>query len=471
MPPMPPDGLSGGFFVEKPLAGQINWQKPAYVCRENRLYSLNPEKGRIRMKGLRKIAAVFCCVCLLVGFSGMGVLADGDGAASHEPPGLITDESDGESAVSLIQEGEEEWIATGTVPTDAGALEVGGKGAVLMELSSGQVLFEKNPHEKLPIASVTKIMTLLLVMEALDSGQITLEEPVSCSATAASMGGSQIWLEEGEVMSVSELIKAAAVVSANDACAALAEHISGSIESFVAKMNERAAELGMADTQFLDCSGLSDDAYSSAYDVALMSRELMKHKKITEYTTIWMDSLRDGKSQLVNTNKLVRHYKGATGLKTGTTQKAGHCLAATAERDGMSLVAVTLGCATTDERFGGARKMLDFGFANYSIYTPPIDQEQLQPVPVLHGVEPSVAPQAAAPSPILLKKGQEKGVSVIVELAENLEAPVVEGQAIGSISVKLDDQEIASYPITASSGVPPITFGVAFRWLLQALFG
>ncbi len=471
MPPMPPDGLSGGFFVEKPLAGQINWQKPAYVCRENRLYSLNPEKGRIRMKGLRKIAAVFCCVCLLVGFSGMGVLADGDGAASHEPPGLITDESDGESAVSLIQEGEEEWIATGTVPTDAGALEVGGKGAVLMELSSGQVLFEKNPHEKLPIASVTKIMTLLLVMEALDSGQITLEEPVSCSATAASMGGSQIWLEEGEVMSVSELIKAAAVVSANDACAALAEHISGSIESFVAKMNERAAELGMADTQFLDCSGLSDDAYSSAYDVALMSRELMKHKKITEYTTIWMDSLRDGKSQLVNTNKLVRHYKGATGLKTGTTQKAGHCLAATAERDGMGLVAVTLGCATTDERFGGARKMLDFGFANYSIYTPPIDQEQLQPVPVLHGVEPSVAPQAAAPSPILLKKGQEKGVSVIVELAENLEAPVVEGQAIGSISVKLDDQEIASYPITASSGVPPITFGVAFRWLLQALFG
>ena len=471
MPPMPPDGLSGGFFVEKPPAGQINWQKPAYVCRENRLYSLNPEKGRIRMKGLRKIAAVFCCACLLVGFSGMGVLADGDGAASHEPPGLITDESDGESAVSLIQEGEEEWIATGTVPADAGALEVGGKGAVLMELSSGQVLFEKNPHEKLPIASVTKIMTLLLVMEALDSGQITLEEPVSCSATAASMGGSQIWLEEGEVMSVSELIKAAAVVSANDACAALAEHISGSIESFVAKMNERAAELGMADTQFLDCSGLSDDAYSSAYDVALMSRELMKHKKITEYTTIWMDSLRDGKSQLVNTNKLVRHYKGATGLKTGTTQKAGHCLAATAERDGMSLVAVTLGCATTDERFGGARKMLDFGFANYSIYTPPIDQEQLQPVPVLHGVEPSVAPQAAAPSPILLKKGQGKGVSVIVELAENLEAPVVEGQAIGSISVKLDDQEIASYPITASSGVPPITFGVAFRWLLQALFG
>jgi len=190
-------------------------------------------------------------------------------------------------------------------------------------------------------------------MEALDQGRITLEDPVTCSDVAASMGGSQIWLEPGEIMTVHELLKAAAVVSANDACAALAEHISGSIEGFVSEMNTRAAELGMNDTLFLDCSGLSDDAYSSAYDVALMSRELMKHKKITEYTTIWMDTLRDGKSQLVNTNKLVRHYSGATGLKTGTTSKAGHCLSATAQRDGLELVAVILGCETTDERFGG----------------------------------------------------------------------------------------------------------------------
>lgn len=414
------------------------------------------------MKRLKKGLACLLCLALL--------LPNALWAAAEEPPLLIAEEGSGESAEELIQESADDvWLPVDTVPTEAAALEVGGKSAILMDQTSGTVLFEKNAHEKLAIASVTKVMTLLLVMEALNQGRITLEDPVTCSDVAASMGGSQIWLEPGEIMTVHELLKAAAVVSANDACAALAEHISGSIEGFVAEMNTRAAELGMNDTLFLDCSGLSDDAYSSAYDVALMSRELMKHEKITEYTTIWMDTLRDGKSQLVNTNKLVRHYTGATGLKTGTTSKAGHCLSATAQRDGLGLIAVILGCETTDERFGGARKMLDYGFANYTIYTPEIDTTALTPVPVLRGLAETVTPTVELPSAFLIKKGQEKNVSCSLELAEDLEAPVYEGQVIGSISLVLDGEEIAQYDVHAAEAVDRLKTGNAFMLLLEAL--
>ena len=414
------------------------------------------------MKRLKKGLACLLCLALLL----PNVLW----AVAEAPPLLIAEEGSGESAEELLQESADDvWLPVDTVPTEAAALEVGGKSAILMDQTSGTVLFEKNAHEKLAIASVTKIMTLLLVMEALDQGRITLEDPVTCSDVAASMGGSQIWLEPGEIMTVHELLKAAAVVSANDACAALAEHISGSIEGFVSEMNTRAAELGMNDTLFLDCSGLSDDAYSSAYDVALMSRELMKHKKITEYTTIWMDTLRDGKSQLVNTNKLVRHYSGATGLKTGTTSKAGHCLSATAQRDGLELVAVILGCETTDERFGGARKMLDYGFANYTIYTPEIDTSALTPVPVLRGLAETVTPTVDLPSAFLIKKGQEKNVSCSLELAEDLEAPVYEGQVIGSISLVLAGEEIARYDVHAAEAVSRLKTGNAFMLLLEAL--
>lgn len=414
------------------------------------------------MKRLKKGLACLLCLALL--------LPNALWVAAEEPPLLIAEEGSGESAEELIQESADDvWLPVDTVPTEAAALEVGGKSAILMDQTSGTVLFEKNAHEKLAIASVTKVMTLLLVMEALDQGRITLEDPVTCSDVAASMGGSQIWLEPGEIMTVHELLKAAAVVSANDACAALAEHISGSIEGFVAEMNTRAAELGMNDTLFLDCSGLSDDAYSSAYDVALMSRELMKHEKITEYTTIWMDTLRDGKSQLVNTNKLVRHYTGATGLKTGTTSKAGHCLSATAQRDGLGLIAVILGCETTDERFGGARKMLDYGFANYTIYTPEIDTTALTPVPVLRGLAETVTPSVELPSAFLIKKGQEKNVSCSLELAEDLEAPVYEGQVIGSISLVLDGEEIAQYDVHAAEAVDRLKTGNAFMLLLEAL--
>ncbi len=376
----------------------------------------------------------------------------------------------GEDAAELVAAASAEpWEIATNVPTDAGSLEVGGKGALLMDLSSGTVLYEHDSHERLPIASVTKIMTLLLIMEAIEDGRLQYTDMITCSPTAASMGGSQIWLEPNETMSVDDLLKAIAVVSANDACAMMAEHLSGSIGTFVAEMNARAAELGMEDTLFLDCCGLDDTAYSSAYDVALMSRELMKHEDITKYTTIWMDTLRNGESQLVNTNKLVRFYQGATGLKTGTTSTAGHNLSATAERGGLKLCAVILGCTTTDERFGGCRTMLDYGFANYAICTPTLPEGALHPVPVLHGTEQEVIPTVPGFSDILIRKGQEGKVSCTVELSADVEAPVYEGETIGKVVVTLDGQEIASYPVLAETGVSRLTFWKAFARLFAAL--
>ncbi len=376
---------------------------------------------------------------------------------------------DTEDAVSApYAEDESVWAPTAAAVSPA-ALSVGGKSAVLMELGSGTVVFEKNAHEQLPIASVTKIMTLLLTMEAIDNEQIRLDDMVTCSATAASMGGSQIWLEEGEQMSVDDLLKAAAVVSANDACAALAEHICGTVEGFVLRMNERAAELGMKDTNFLDCSGLNDEGYSSAYDVAVMSRELMKHDDIQKYTTIWMDSLRDGTSELVNTNKLVRHYKGATGLKTGTTSAAGHCLSATAQRDGVAFVAVILGCESTDERFGGARAMLDYGFSHYVLYTPTLDAALLTPVAVTGGMTSEVSVKTETITPLLLKKGEEKQVKTAVQLVENTQAPVALGQKLGSFTVSLNDEILLEMPICAAENVEKMTIFRAVGRLLRAL--
>ena len=413
-------------------------------------------------RGKRWLAGLLCAA--------MTLTAGGLPAWAEGAPSVIIDTESGETQAQATSEEVPAWASSdGVVPTEAAALEVGGKSAILIEMSSGQVLFEKNPHEKLPIASVTKVMTLLLIMEAVDEGKLTYETPVTCSAHAASMGGSQIWLEEGETMTVHELLKAIAVVSANDACAMMAEQISGSEEGFVARMNERAAELGMKDTLFTDCCGLDEAAYSSAYDVALMSRELMKHPKITEYTTIWMDTLRDGKSQLVNTNKLVRHYSGATGLKTGTTSKAGHCLSATAQRDGMSLCAVILGCTTTDERFGGARKMLDYGFANYAVYTPTVDEAALSPVKVLRGVESTVQPQMDALKSLLIKKGQEKAITQSFELAQDLEAPVFERQIIGKLTLSMDGSVLAEYDVYAARAVEKLGIKQAFARIFRAL--
>lgn len=403
------------------------------------------------------------CAALLAG----GILP---AAAESSAPAIIMDTESGESMDDLLSEATPAWAAgEEAIPTEGEALELSCKSAVLIEMNSGTVLYEQNSHEKLPIASVTKIMTLLLIMEAVDTGAITYQDMVTCSAYAASMGGSQIWLEEGETMSVDDMLKAICVVSANDCCAAMAEYLAGSVESFVARMNQKASELGMDDTKFVDCSGLSDDGYSSAYDVALMSRALMRYSDITRYTTIWMDSLRDGKSQLVNTNKLIRFYNGITGLKTGTTSTAGHNLSATAERDGLKLAAVILGCSTTADRFDGARKMLDYGFANYGVYTPAIDEAELTPVKVLRGTAPTVEVTADPPQPLLVKKGQEKSIQKTVELSADVEAPVYTDQVVGTVTLSLDGQPLAAYNIRAKTEVPRMTVGTAYGRLLTAL--
>lgn len=403
----------------------------------------------------RRFLGLLCGLCVL-----LCPLVAADGAVMY-------DEENGEPLQELLGEDDAAW-PTVTLPAP-GELTVKAKGAVLMDLGSGTVLYEQDSHTHLPIASVTKIMTLLLVMEAIEAGRVAWTDPVTCSATAAGIGGSQIWLEPGEIMTVEELVKAAAVVSANDACGALAEHLCGSIPVFVAAMNERAKQLGMADTEFKDCSGLDDSGYSCAYDVALMSRELMTHTEIERFTTIWMDSLRGGESQLVNTNKLLRHYPGATGLKTGTTNAAGHCLAATARREGTSFVAVVLGCATTADRWEGARTLLDYGFAHYVTYTPSVEGLQLAPVPVLKGQSAQVEVKADAPSPLLLEKGVEGKMESRIELAKDLQAPVLAGQTVGTWRLTVGGETVGEYPIRAVREVPAVSFRWAYGLLIDAL--
>lgn len=330
------------------------------------------------------------------------------------------------------------------------------KSAVLMEMSSGEILFSKNPDEKLPPASITKIMTLLLVMEALDSEKITLEETVTASKNASSKGGSQIWLKEGEQMTVHELIKATAIASANDACTALGEHIAGGEAEFVAMMNNRAKELGMNNTNFENCSGLDDTAenhYSTARDVAIMSCELMKHERIKEYTTTWMDSLRGGETQLVNTNKLVRFYEGTTGVKTGTTSKAGYCVSASANRNGMELIAVVLGSDNSTERFEDAKKMLNWGFANYAVYQPTVDSSLITNVSVLYGKENVIVPVTKDIKPILIKKGTEDKITQRVDICIDVEAPVEKGQKLGTVYFEAEGETLAACPIISENSV------------------
>lgn len=349
-------------------------------------------------------------------------------------------------------------------------VEVPAKSAILMEQSTGQVLCEMNADEQMPPASITKVMTLLLVMEAVESGRLSLEDTVTCSPHASSMGGSQIWLEVGEQMTVQDLIKATAVASANDASVALAEKVAGSEDAFVAMMNERAEQLGMTGTHFVNCTGLDAPGHlTTARDIATMSRILIQHPMIREYSSIWMDSLRGGETQLVNTNKLVRFYDGATGLKTGTTDGAGSCLAATATRNGLSLVAVSLGSATSDERFQSARTMLDYGFANYGMATPPPLDDQLTPVKVTGGSEETVEAVGMPPEGFVVKKGDEAKLEQILELAPQVEAPVEKGQTIGTVVVKLEGKEIGRYPIEAASDVPEMTFTLAFSRLIKGL--
>lgn len=341
--------------------------------------------------------------------------------------------------------------------------------AVLMDAQSGKILFEKNAHEQRPCASITKVMTLLLVMEALDSEKIHLDDVVTASAHAASMGGSDIWLEEGEQMTVDEMIKATAVASANDAAVALAEFISGTEDDFVAAMNEKAKALGMKDTVFKNCNGLDEEGHlTSAYDVALMSRELIKHKKIFDYTSIWLDSLRGGETQIVNTNKLLRTYDGITGLKTGTTGDAGSCITATAERNGVSLIGVILGADSGTARFKDAATLLDYGFANFETANLSLTDD-LYPVKVEDGMEAEVDVTCDESAALTLPKGEKEKVKRTVTIEESIPAPVKKGDKVGTISFTLNDEEIASFDILAADDVEKKSFSSIFSLLWQAL--
>ena len=354
--------------------------------------------------------------------------------------------------------------------TSARAVEVSAPSALLMEKETGTVLFAKNEHEKLEPASVTKVMTLLLVMEAIDAGQLTYDTIITASAHACSMGGSQIWLRENEQMSVNDMLKAVCVVSANDCAVALAEAVAGSEEAFVERMNARAKELGMNDTTFKNATGLPADGHvTSAYDIALMSRELiLNHPDIRQYTTIWMDTLRDGTSQLVNTNKLIRFYEGATGLKTGSTDSALYCMSATAERDGMELIAVVMKAPSTSQRFEDAKALLDYGFANYALANV-YPETPLAPVEVILGAAGQVQPQLQRDCRLLVRKGEERQITTRLSLAENVEAPVDEGQTLGELQVYVGEELRDTVPILAAQGVDRLSVPGIFSQLLSRL--
>lgn len=354
----------------------------------------------------------------------------------------------------------------------AGEISINSPAGLLMDSHTGKVLFKKNPHEIRVCASITKVMTLILVMEAIDSGKISFTDKVTASEHAASMGGSHIWLAAGEVMTVEELVKAVVVASANDGAVALAEYVSGSEEAFVKQMNEKAQSLGMKDTVFKNCNGLDEDGHvTCAYDVALMSKELMKHKEIFNYTSIWMEYLRDGKTQLVSTNKLLKGYNGITGLKTGTTSKAGSCISATAKRDNLHLISVVLGSPNGKQRFREAAELLNFGFANYAMAQPVINDGILEPIKVVGGLKDSVEINADISGSILVSKGSEKNITSSVEMLAQVEAPIYKGQVLGRLIYKLNDEIVAEYDITAVNDVEKITFGSAFNILFKGLIG
>ncbi|MBP8640514.1 MAG: D-alanyl-D-alanine carboxypeptidase [Oscillospiraceae bacterium] len=344
--------------------------------------------------------------------------------------------------------------------------------ALLMEKTTGEVIYEKDAHIKMAPASVTKIMTLLLVMEEIQAGRLAEDDMVICSSHAASMGGSQIWLEEGEQMSVSDMLKAVCVVSANDCATALGEHIAGSEESFVNKMNARAAELGMVDTHFCDCTGLTDDPthLTTAYDIALMSRELIRFDKIKTYTTIWMDTLRNGEAELVNTNKLIRFYKGATGLKTGFTTSAMYCLSATAERDGTEYIAVVMHGASSTERFESAKTLLNYAFANYSLCSLR-SPKPLPPVCVSLGEADSVQPVYGGEEGLVMEKSKLGELNYEFVLPDSCNAPVAAGEALGEMVVYSGERELARVPLLAGNDVKKLTMLKLYGELLFRLFG
>ncbi|MBR4086278.1 MAG: D-alanyl-D-alanine carboxypeptidase, partial [Clostridia bacterium] len=350
-----------------------------------------------------------------------------------------------------------------------GAPDVSCPSAILMDQTTGAILFEKNADEKRAPASVTKVMTLLLIMEAVESGKLEWDSPIAVSPEAAGMGGSQVYLKEGETMTTDEMVKCIAVVSANDCCVAMAEAISGSVSSFISKMNQRAKELGMKNTHFNSCTGLdTEDHYTTAHDIAIMSRELMKHEKIKDYSTIWMDTVRNGAFTLSNTNKLIRFYDGATGLKTGFTDDAGYCLSATATRESLSLIAVVLGGETSDKRFSDAKALLNFGFTQYKLYQE--SPSSIDPVRVIKGMEDLIQPQLAEQPAFLIQKGSEKSIKYKVELSESVLAPVDAGQKIGTITYTCNGKNIGNIHLIADKEIPKVTFGHLFFHIIEYFF-
>ncbi len=345
-------------------------------------------------------------------------------------------------------------------------------GAVLIEQNSGKVLYDHNMHEKLRPASVTKVMTILLIMEALDNGRITLDTKIPCSQNATSMGGSQIWLDPRETLSVNEMLKAICVVSANDCTVAMAEYLAGSEEAFVIQMNDKAKALGMNDTTFKNCHGIDEDGHvTSAYDISLMSRELLvNHPTITNYTTIWMDSLRDGKSSLVNTNKLIRNYKGATGLKTGSTSVALYNLSASATRDGLSLIAVVLKAPNTKVRFAEATKLLDYGFNTYSYSEFGKKDDVVKSLTVNKGTIKNVNAILGDSTGALVKKGEEKNLVQNVDLQDTVQAPVTRGQVLGEVTYSLDGEVVGRTSIIAETDIPKVTLWSMVGHLFQTWY-
>lgn len=342
------------------------------------------------------------------------------------------------------------------------------KSVVLMSIDTGEVLLKKNEYEHLSPASVTKIMSILLVMEALDNDEISLTDTVTASANAEKMGGSQIWLEVGEQMSVDDLLKAVIVASANDACTALGEYVAGSSTAFVKMMNERATELGLKNTNFENCTGLDDTTenhYSCAYDLAVISCEVMKYDLVRNYTTIWLDSLRNGETELNNTNKLVNTYDGITGLKTGTTSNAGFCISATAERDGMNLVAVVLGSDTSENRFSTATYLLDYGFSEYKILKPEFDKNEITEVKVINGIEKSIVPVINDNCSVLVENSN-KEYKYVYEISKSIQAPVKKGTVIGKVKIYDSNKIVATVKLVSPRTVRKITLKQIFDMLL-----
>ncbi|MBR5485067.1 MAG: D-alanyl-D-alanine carboxypeptidase [Oscillospiraceae bacterium] len=348
--------------------------------------------------------------------------------------------------------------------------EMEAESALLMELSSGQVIFEKDMHKKVAPASITKLMTMLLVMEELSSGRMAVSDMLTCSEYASHMGGSEIWLEEGEQMSVDDLLKAVFVASANDAAVVFAEQIAGTEDEFVRRMNLRAQEMGLEHTNFVNCTGFDEDGhYTCAFDIAQLARKLMEYPLVKEYTTIWMDTLRSGKTELTNTNRLVRFYQGITGLKTGHTDNAGSCLCATAQRGNLNLISVVMKCPSADIRNKISRQLLDYGFANYEFAAPPPADEQLTPLKVLHGTEPFAQLYCDPPPGILLPKGSSTRMEQFVILDESAAAPLERDSIVGRVEVFAGDEKLLEYPVRVKQTIPEMTFSRALMHISKQL--